>query len=535
MTNVRLLVGVYLKSMFSMNRLRHSQKSSDRRKRVFMLAGSPFMLLFLMFISGMYSFIMTANLQAIGSGFEAMLVTMFTLSGAFTLISCVYRGGELLLGFKDYDLQVALPVSLSSIAVSRLVIQYITSMLTVLIIMIPAGGVYAYFATPEWTFYPLFIVCALALPLLPAVIGSVLGSLVTRVSAVFRKSRYVNLILMFALLSAYMYLIFSLNAESNEAFGELAKTVSNAATRAYPPARLFANAIAGDFLSFAIFTLGSFAVFFLAAVFFTFNIRTLHDRVTAKAARRKFKMKELRVSSPLKSLYKREFSRFFASTVYVMNTGFGSVIAFILSAAVIIAGRETVLGLFPEQNGVSILSLLTGIVPFALGFLSSSCCTTGSSISLEGKQVWITQSLPVRAMDVFNSKILVNIAVMSPALTLAPTAMCLVLRPEPLAGLSWFLVPISFGLAVCLFGLWLNLRSHRFDWKNETQIVKSSMSAGVPIFLSMILCFGGGIVASAVPEHALLITYAFILAAFAIAAIMYCIIRTRSERELRSL
>lgn len=534
MTNVRLLVGVYLKSMLSMNRLRYSKKSSDRRKRTFMLAGSPLVLLLLMAIAGVYCVAMAVALQATG-GLEAMPVTMFTLSGAFTLFSCIYKGGEMLLGFKDYDLQVAMPVSLTEIAVSRLIIQYITSMLMVLLIMIPAGGVYAYFASPDWTFYPMYIVSMLALPLLPAVIGSVIGALISRLAAMFRKSRYVNLIFTFAVFGAYLYLVFSLSSDSGEAFGRIATTVSSSVTRVYPPARLFAGVLAGSFSDFAIFTLGSLAAFLLVAVFFTKNIRTLHDRVMAKVAHRKFKMKTLRVSSPLKSLYKREFSRYFASTIYVMNTAFGTVMAVILAVAALIAGRETVLGLFPEQNGVSMIDLLTGIMPFALGFLASSCCTTGSSISLEGRQVWITQSLPVRAMDVFNSKMLVNMAVMAPSVIIAPAAMCYIFTPDLLTALSWFIVPIAYGLAICVFGLWLNLRSHRFDWKNETQIVKQSMAAGVPIFVAMLLSFGGGIAASAAGEYALLTTYGLALLSLAIAAAFYFTVRKNAEKELRSL
>ena len=68
----------------------------------------------------------------------------------------------------------------------------------------------------------------------------------------------------------------------------------------------------------------------------------------------------------------------------------------------------------------AIAPLLKQVMQFTpliiLSFGVGLTCTTGSSISIEGKNLWILKSSPLEVKDIFISKIAVNIILLVPAI-----------------------------------------------------------------------------------------------------------------------
>ncbi|MDE5697144.1 MAG: hypothetical protein K2I96_07040, partial [Lachnospiraceae bacterium] len=54
------------------------------------------------------------------------------------------------------------------------------------------------------------------------------------------------------------------------------------------------------------------------------------------------------------------------------------------------------------------------ILPLVIAVFITMTSTASASLSLEGKNRWIMCSAPVRAIDIFNSKIAVNLTVICP-------------------------------------------------------------------------------------------------------------------------
>ena len=74
----------------------------------------------------------------------------------------------------------------------------------------------------------------------------------------------------------------------------------------------------------------------------------------------------------------KELKRFFSSTVYVINSGMGVVMAIAFSLAIVVVGPSQLIA-YP-----GIESILQKIAPFTIALISMTC-TTCVSLSLEGK------------------------------------------------------------------------------------------------------------------------------------------------------
>ena len=117
--------------------------------------------------------------------------------------------------------------------------------------------------------------------------------------------------------------------------------------------------------------------------------------------------------------------------------------------------------------------------------------TTATSISMEGKEWWIIQSLPIKTKTVFDSKILLNLTLIAPFYVIAEIISILVLQPS-LIELCWLiLLPIIFIVFACVFGITINIRFPMMKWENETVVVKQSAAAmigGLGGSLVILLC-----------------------------------------------
>ena len=119
------------------------------------------------------------------------------------------------------------------------------------------------------------------------------------------------------------------------------------------------------------------------------------------------------------ALFTREIKRYFGSSIYLFNTGFGAVL--------LIAGA--IYGAFMHSKAQTYIQLMGGmevVIPIAaivLGFIVATIDTTCISISMEGKTFWIIKEAPVQPRAYFGAKVLLNLLVSWPATVLS----CLIL------------------------------------------------------------------------------------------------------------
>ena len=126
--------------------------------------------------------------------------------------------------------------------------------------------------------------------------------------------------------------------------------------------------------------------------------------------------------------------------------------------------------------------------------LASMNDTAAPSVSLEGKTIWLVQSLPVTPWQVLRAKLGVQLL-----LTFVPALFCFVCLPfiypySPLEILITAFVLLSNVLLSALFDLFLGLMTANLTWTNEMTPIKQSASAVFSMLggfsYTILLCVG---------------------------------------------
>ncbi len=411
---------------------------------------------------------------------EILPSLIMAASSLLVLMTTIFKVKGTIFGFRDYDLTMSLPVSTGKIVASRVLLLYSLNIVFVLMLMVPMMVAYGLLAAPGILFYLYGAIMIFFIPLVPILLASVLGTLVAFASARFRHSNLVS-ILGYMLLMVFI-LILSFTSGSSEAeIINISRTLSEQVNSTYPLAQIYGQAvIQGDskaLVCFLLISLGTLVLFtYLVGKLF----RKLNSLVMAGSYRRKYKMEGLSTASPLKALFRKEIKRYFASPIYVLNTGIGIVILTIGAIALFFVdpqklGGDPQLAWMISQGG-----------PVFISFCIGMSCTTMASVSIEGRSLWIGKTLPVAASTIFASKILVNLLVMAPALIDA-ILIAIALKMELMTGLILLLVVLVNALFTSQLGLIINLRFPNLNWTSETVVVKQSAATMMTLFSSFLI------------------------------------------------
>ena len=128
---------------------------------------------------------------------------------------------------------------------------------------------------------------------------------------------------------------------------------------------------------------------------------------------------KIKTSTPVKSLIKKEFTRFINSPVFVSNAGFGLVL-YIIGCVFVAIKFNSFASQIIETGLVESVEQLTSFIPllaFAfLCFTAFMTSITSSMISLEGKSFNILKSLPQKPTTIVKAKVLTAIIIMLPCI-----------------------------------------------------------------------------------------------------------------------
>lgn len=207
----------------------------------------------------------------------------------------------------------------------------------------------------------------------------------------------------------------------------------------------------------------------------------------------------------------------------MLNCGLGVIALPIVGVVMLFKGND-ILDFMNMIFGSEREGMLIVLVVTALSLLASMNDMVVPSVSLEGKNIWIAQSLPMDLWQMLRAKLSVQLL-----LTIVPLIVCeicfaIVLPSHGIETILGMIVPIVFAIFLTLFGLFLGLQMPNLSWTNELAPIKQSLS----VVISM---FGGWVVSivlsvlyytTAYPMGVSLY-FAVILVAFAIASVVLCI------------
>ena len=492
---LKALIKLQLVNLYGINVYRNLKDPKEKQKKFWLGVAYVFVALMMMFYVGGLSF----GYIYIGLA-DILPAYLIMIASLIILMFSIFKAGNIIFQKNAYDILSSLPLKNSEIVISRFIRLYVENLLLAFGTMLPAMGVYGVLVKPEWTFYAIGLIATVFIPLLPITISVFVGALIVAVSSRARHKNLVSIILSIVLVVAIMSGSMKMSSMSEsidiEALQNMLNMVWGLINSIYPPAAWLGNAmLTGDFLTCLACVGVGVLVFALVMWLVSANYSWVSAGLYSTSAKHNYQMQNLEKTHILGALYKREFKRYFASSVYVTNTIMSPVMGTLFAVAMFIVSPEQLNGAVAEFYAESGLVLqMRHMFPMALATIFSMMPITAVSISMEGKQWWIVKSLPISTKDLLDSKLLMNLSVISP-FYLVSTILVSIGQKVSFMELIWIvLVPLVAIVFSCVFAQTANLKLAVFDWENEVSIVKQSSSAFVggiiPFFVLMAATFG---------------------------------------------
>lgn len=424
---------------------------------------------------------MCAPLLAAGLGWLYMAlmgmigVMLGVFGSVFNTYTTLYRA-------KDNDFLLAMPIPPGRILMARLSGVYAVGLMYELIVMIPS--VIVYFINADVNI--LGIIFTLLIPFVMSVfvltLSCILGWVVAWVSSKLKNQKIITVIISLAFIAGYYY--FYANAYTMlEKLLANPDAVSETVKGFLYPLYHMGLAAEGRVLSMLIFT--AIMALLFGAVYLVLSRSFLKLATVNKgSSKAKYVEKTAKAASPNRALLGKEFRRFLGSPNYMLNCGLG-IVFMLISAVVLIIKRDAVteaLFMFKGYEEIAALIAAAGIC-----IMSTMNNITAPSVSLEGKNIWLSQVLPVSGWQVLSAKMNMHLI-----LTLIPVAVVtvcaeLVIKPSPVFAVLIFVVAMLFVIMMSALGLMLNLKMPNLNWTSEVVPIKQSASV-------MITLFGGWVI-----------------------------------------
>ncbi len=415
-------------------------------------------------------------------GLEWLYFSMAALmSFALMFVGSVFTSKAQLYEARDNDLLLSLPIKPEYILISRMFMLWVITFVFGLVPAAPAILIWG--LQVGYTGVGLaacLLIFVLMLPLFALAVAALFGWLLSIITARMGNKSLITVVLSLIFLGAYMYGAFRMNslitALAQNPDG--AARVLGAVTLLYWIGEACARGDITALLLTALIMVAAFALTYLL-LSRTF-IKTATDR--RGGPRKKYVEREEKTFSPKKALFHRELQQFLSSATYILNCGLGAFMA-LIGAVVLVIKRDALLSL-PMYDMMAPMLQLLFIV--GLCFFAATILITAPSVSLEGKSLWIAQSMPVETGEILRAKLRLHNIIAVPPLLVCSAAAAWVLKPNVILLLSMLALPAVFGVFVGLVGLAENLRHPNLDWMNETQAVKS----GFGVLFTMLISWG---------------------------------------------
>ena len=484
MKKLWILIRVQIYNFFPINKILYSKnnKSSGSITSLGIIA---------LFVSSCIYNIMTAKTLAQVGQQELIPAYMSAVSSFAILFLTIFYSNGILFGSRDMEVLLSLPVKGLDIISSKFMFMYLLNFFIGLMFMLPGGIVWVGSESLGAVDIILFFLSILFVPLIPMCIASCMGIIIVVASSFFKRKNIVALIFSFAMIGAIGYIAVSAMGNENSIGIILAKQI----TGLYPISKLFMQ-----YYNFPMYIGEGFFIFLSTAVFYIFiKIVSVKYRLLNTLAKRTpgyVDNKETYKRKPVFiALYKKEAGRFLSSYMEVLNAGFGVILLCVFSIFLLFNPVEQIVRYVKIEN---INEYFSNLSPLFIAAMLVISCPAASAISLEGKNIWILQSSPVKVKTILNSKIALNLTLHMIGYIISVFVFILKLDMNFIQILNLIIVPICYSLFITVTGVALNKKYPNYNWESEMIVVKQSMpvilsgligifALIIPIFLYLVL------------------------------------------------
>lgn len=511
---IRLLTSIQTCNIYGRNESRYSR---DHLKRSSNEASFLAQVMNFVFI-GIASALIAAAFSFSGI-VESIPVLAYFLASVVIMVFTIMQAGDTLYQLGTFELMLTMPVRQEAVITSRFLYMYVTNFIWGAVIMVPAMIVCAFTLKPGVIFYMDCIIGIIVMPFIPMVIGSLVGALVKSKTARMRHGKVISAIMtiLFVIPAMILWMAFNrmVGQGSNGSIRQVAQLIDIWSGRLYPFAQWFGRAVSdGNPLYLLPAIAVSIGLFYVMAQILKRNYLKICMAVNSKTVSKNYKLGTLDQSSVLKSLVAREWRHYVSSSVYISGTLMLYVLTMVLALALLFLGPKTV----EEFTGIYAVD---GAFPFLVGFFMSATPLTIATFSMEGRQWWVLQSLPVRNRDIINSKLIISLMVSAPFYAATMVIGCLAIRPGLIGGIAWIILTAAYILFNTVLALKLNMKYPKLDWEDENKAMRNNTSTMVIMLLSLLTILFPAVITMIFKAYADVIMLALAVILLSAAAVLH--------------
>ena len=480
MSKIWILIRAQLINFFPINEIRE-----PRNKKQSSVVIASFGIITLAIFCCVYNIMTAKTLVQVGQQ-ELIPAYMVAISSFSILFLTIFYSNGILFGSRDIETLLSLPLKSSDIISSKFMFMYLLNFLIGFIFMLPGGIVWVLNGSLNVLQIILYFTSMIFVPLIPMCIAACMGMIVVAVSSYFKRKNVIALIFSFVMIGIIGYIAVSAMKSGNEDSIEI--MLSKQITALYPISGLFVQHTNFPmYIGMGLFIAFSTAVFyiFVKIVAMKYGLLNTLAKTTSRYSDNK---KSYNRKSIFLALYKKEMGRFLSSYMAVLNAGLGVILLCVFSIFLLFNSVEQI----GESSGIeNINEYLSNFAPLFIASMLSLSCPAASAISLEGKNIWILQSSPVKVKMILNSKIAVNLTLHLIGYMISIFAFMLKLDMNFIQVINLIIVPICYSIFITVIGISLNKKYPNYEWESEMMVVKQSM----PVIVSGLI----GIIALITP------------------------------------
>ena len=464
MSKIWILIRAQLINFFPINEIRE-----PRNKKQSSVVIASFGIITLAIFFCVYNIMTAKTLVQVGQQ-ELIPAYMVAVSSFSILFLTIFYSNGILFGSRDIETLLSLPLKSSDIISSKFMFMYLLNFLIGFVFMLPGGIVWALNGSLNVLQIILYFTSMIFVPLIPMCIAACMGMIVVAVSSYFKRKNVIALIFSFVMIGIIGYIAVSAMKSGNENSIEI--MLSKQITGLYPISGLFVQHTNFPmYIGMGLFIAFSTAVFyiFVKIVAMKYGLLNTLAKTTSRYSDNK---KSYNRKSIFLALYEKEMGRFLSSYMAVLNAGLGVILLCVFSIFLLFNSVEQI----GESSGIeNINEYLSNFAPLFIASMLSLSCPAASAISLEGKNIWILQSSPVKVKMILNSKIAVNLTLHLIGYMISIFVFMLKLDMNFIQVINLIIVPICYSIFITVIGISLNKKYPNYEWESEMMVVKQSM------------------------------------------------------------
>lgn len=509
-----------------------AKKSQKRAKGTVILYFALFVFLMVGVLGGMFTFVAMMLCDAMAAVDMGWLY--FTLMGLVAIFmgafGSVFNTYSSLYLAKDNDLLLSLPIPLRVIISSRLVTVYLMGLMYSAVVIVPAVVVYWIQVAHSAAVIVGGLLTVTIVSLIVLLLSCLLGWVVAKISLKLKHKSIMTVLVSLLGIGLYYFIYFKVQTVISDLVANAVVYGVKIKGAAYP-LYLFGRMAEGDWTAMA---LVSAAVVLLTALTWLLLSRSFLRLATSggSTGKARYREKKARVRSLPAALLGKECRRFVSSPNYMLNCGLGVLLIPAAGVLLLLKGGEW-------------LGLLKAVLPGADSVLAISvACLLASmndmaapSVSLEGKSLWVLQSLPVSAWEVLKAKLKMQLVFTGIPMLVFLACALPVLGLSPVLSLLTAAGSLLAVLLLALFGLTMGLKMPNLHWTSEIAPVKQGGSVAFALLGGWVYALlpGGAAMALGRNLHPAVIPAVFCLLTAVLCALLYVWLKNRGAKVFAAL